>query len=146
MEAAVTAGWVAESVAGASPGCRRRLFSTLVPPRPDPSCICPVVSHALGIIRNDETLREAAAALLSIAANNEAASDPAVVALMIAIAALRREESRGSHYRSDFPGRDADACPSGLTLHTATGRGRARLASTETEHLICNHSHPLPSK
>lgn len=120
MEAAVTAGWVAESVAGASPGCRRRLFSTLVPPRPDPSCIRPVVSHALGITRNGETLREAAAALLSIAADNEAASDPAVAALMIAIAALRREESRGSHYRSDFAGRDADACPSRLTLQTAT--------------------------
>ncbi|TIW91270.1 MAG: L-aspartate oxidase, partial [Mesorhizobium sp.] len=57
---------------------------------------------------------------LSIAADNEAASDPAVAALMIAIAALRREESRGSHYRSDFAGRDADACPSRLTLQTAT--------------------------
>ncbi|PAQ12513.1 L-aspartate oxidase [Mesorhizobium temperatum] len=118
-EAVVTAAWVAESVAGASPDCRRRLFPALVPPRPDPSCIRPVVSHALGIIREGETLRKAAAALLSIAADNEAASDSAVVALMIAIAALRREESRGSHYRSDFPGRDADASPSRLTLRTA---------------------------
>ncbi|RUW08010.1 L-aspartate oxidase, partial [Mesorhizobium sp. M1A.F.Ca.IN.022.05.2.1] len=48
-----------------------------------------------------------------------AASDPAVVALMIAIAALRREESRGSHYRSDFPGRDTDAVESRLTLKMA---------------------------
>ncbi|RWJ43134.1 MAG: FAD-binding protein [Mesorhizobium sp.] len=118
-EAAVTAAHVAESVAGASPGCRRRVFSTLVPPRPDPSCIRPVVSHALGIIRDGETLREAAAALLSIATVNQTASDPAVVALMITMAALRRQESRGSHYRSDFPGRDADACPSWLTLATA---------------------------
>lgn len=118
-EAVATAGWVAESVAGASPGCRRRLLYTLVPPRPDPSCIRPVASEALGIIRDGETLREAAAALLQIATVNQAASDPALVALMIAIAALRREESRGSHYRSDFPGRDVDARSSRLTLRTA---------------------------
>ncbi|TIL70205.1 MAG: hypothetical protein E5Y89_23030, partial [Mesorhizobium sp.] len=31
----------------------------------------------------------------------------------------RREESRGSHYRSDFPARDAAALPSRLTLCTA---------------------------
>ncbi|MGX9182212.1 L-aspartate oxidase [Mesorhizobium sp. BHbdii] len=118
-EAVVTAAWVAESVAAASPGCPRRIFSTLVSPRPDPSCIRPVVSHALGIIRDGETLRQAVAALLQIAAHNAAASDPALVALMIAIAALRREESRGSHYRSDFPARSSDARPSRLTLKMA---------------------------
>ncbi|MER9883227.1 hypothetical protein NKJ65_29760 [Mesorhizobium sp. M0118] len=89
----VTAACVAESVAGASPAAG----TILVPPRPDPSCIRPVASHAPGIIGQGETLREDAAALLSIAADSEAASDPAVVALMITIAALRREESRGSH-------------------------------------------------
>ncbi|TIR50610.1 MAG: L-aspartate oxidase [Mesorhizobium sp.] len=119
MEAVATAGFVAESVAGASPGWRRRILSTFLPPRPDPSCIRPIVSRALGIVRDGETLREAAAALLPIAAANQAASDPAVVAMMIAIAALRREESRGAHYRSDFPGRNADARSSRLTLATA---------------------------
>lgn len=118
-EAVATAGWVAESVADALPGCSRRLLHTLVPPRPDPSCIRPVVSAALGIIRDGKTLREAAAALLHISTVNPAASDPALVALMIATAALGREESRGSHYRSDFPGRDADARSSRLTLRSA---------------------------
>ena len=32
-----------------------------------------------------------------------AAADPALVALMIATAALAREESRGGHWRADFP-------------------------------------------
>ncbi|RUV50748.1 L-aspartate oxidase, partial [Mesorhizobium sp. M5C.F.Ca.IN.020.29.1.1] len=52
-----------------------------------------------------------------IAIHNAAACDP--LALMIAIAGLRREESRGSHYRSDFTGRDADPRPSRLTLKMA---------------------------
>ncbi|RUV20752.1 L-aspartate oxidase [Mesorhizobium sp. M5C.F.Ca.IN.020.32.2.1] len=118
-EAVATAGFVAESVASASPGWRRRILSTFLPPRPDPSCIRPIVSKALGIVRDGETLREAATALLPIAAANQAASDPAVVALMIAIAALRREESRGAHYRSDFPGRNADTRSLRLTLGKA---------------------------
>lgn len=131
-EAVVTAAWVAESVAGASQTPRRRICSVNMPPRPDPSSIRPLASHALGIIRDGETLREAATALLQIAADNEAASDPAVVALMIAIAALRREESRGSHYRSDFPGREADARPSRLTLKMAM---QAAVALGCREHL-----------
>lgn len=118
-EAVVTAAWVAEGVAGAAPGQCRRLVSSFVPPRPDPSCIRPVVSAALGIIRDGETLCQAVTTLLPIATHNAAASDPALVALMIAMAALRREESRGSHYRSDFTGRDADARPSRLTLKMA---------------------------
>ncbi|RUV80538.1 FAD-binding protein, partial [Mesorhizobium sp. M1A.F.Ca.IN.020.32.1.1] len=51
-EAVVTAAWVAESVAGAAPGQYRRLSSSFVPPRPDTSCLRPVVSRALGVIRD----------------------------------------------------------------------------------------------
>ncbi|MCP9234160.1 MULTISPECIES: L-aspartate oxidase [unclassified Mesorhizobium] len=118
-EAAVTASWVAESVAGTSYTRRPRRCSTFVPPRPDASAVRPIVSAALGIIRDGEAMREAVATLLPIAADNVAASGPALVSLMIAVAALGREESRGAHCRSDFPLHDADARPSRLTLHSA---------------------------
>jgi L-aspartate oxidase len=41
--------------------------------------------------------------VLPLAYSDGSESDPAIVALMIAIAALRREESRGAHFRTDFP-------------------------------------------
>ncbi|MBA1142380.1 L-aspartate oxidase [Mesorhizobium neociceri] len=134
-EAVVTASWVAESVAGTSHARRRRVCSTFVPARPDPSCIRPVVSTALGIIRDGDALRNGVANLLPIAAGNVAASDPALVALMIAMAALRRQESRGSHFRTDFPRRDAQAFPARLTLRGAM-QGAVALgwAGTVTEH------------
>lgn len=119
VEAVVCAAWVAASVAAADPGMPRRLKPAIVPPRADASRIRPIVSHALGIERDGEALRDAARALAPIAARADAASDPALVALMITIAALRREESRGSHFRSDFPRRDAQSKSLRLTLDEA---------------------------
>jgi L-aspartate oxidase len=50
-----------------------------------------------GILRSDSGLREAAARLEALPGN------PATVALLIARCALARRESRGGHYRIDFP-------------------------------------------
>jgi L-aspartate oxidase len=116
IEAVTSAAWAATSVATASPGTHRRLKPAIPPPRVDASHIRPIASRALGIERDGEVLREAAARLAPIAAGGDAASDPALVALMIAIAALRREESRGSHFRADFPQRDPQSRSRGLTL------------------------------
>ncbi|RVD57575.1 L-aspartate oxidase [Mesorhizobium sp. M2D.F.Ca.ET.185.01.1.1] len=115
VEAVVCAASVAASVA-ASPTANRRPKPAIVPPRPDASRIRPIVSHALGIERNGQLLREAAKALAPIVAGRGAGSDPALVALMITIAALRREESRGSHFRIDFPWRDARSRSLRLTM------------------------------
>ena len=130
-EAVVSAAWVAESVAATPAGKSRRLLSTIVPPRPDASRVRPIVSRALGVVRDGRALQEAAATLLPVAASYDAPADPALVALMIAIAALRREESRGAHYRSEFPERDAVSRPSRLTLDDAFETAAA-LAETAT--------------
>ncbi|PBB85305.1 MULTISPECIES: L-aspartate oxidase [unclassified Mesorhizobium] len=119
IEAVVSAAWVAASVAAASPGVSKRLRPAIVPPRPDAARIRPIASRALGIERDGETLREAAKALAPIAVGHDAASDPALVALMITIAALRREESRGSHFRIDFSRRDARSRSLRLTMGEA---------------------------
>jgi L-aspartate oxidase len=44
---------------------------------------------------------------MPLVGSTDPAADPALVALLIAVAALRRCESRGGHFRSDFPASDA---------------------------------------
>lgn len=118
-EAVVSAAWVARSVAATAPGSYRPLPPATMPPQPDPSAIRPIVSRALGIVRDGGTLQEAAAILLPLALSREASSDPAAVALMIVVAALRREESRGAHFRSDYNQREAQPRASRLKYNEA---------------------------
>lgn len=110
-EAVTTAAWVAASGAGTSAGWQWRRLPATVSVRADPLPVRQLVSSALGIFRHGKVLREAITTLLPITVGETAAADPALAALLIAIAAFRREESRGSHYRSDFPGRNPEACP-----------------------------------
>ena len=119
LEAVVSAGWVPESIASHFFATGRLLRAVPMPQKPDVASIRPIVSQALGTERDGETLRQAIVTLLPAATGNEAASDPALVALMIAVAALRRDESRGAHYRSDFVGQHARSCRSRLTLDDA---------------------------
>jgi L-aspartate oxidase len=57
--------------------------------------------------------------LTPLATGGGPAADPALVALMMAVAARRREESRGAHFRADFPGQAVQARPSLLALDEA---------------------------
>jgi L-aspartate oxidase len=86
---------------------------------PDEAGIRDLVWRAAGIIRRRDTLEAAVVRLARWrrAAEREIAAHPgdsarqrvvtlATVGLLVARAALRREESRGGHHRADFPRRD----------------------------------------
>ena len=119
MEAIVCAAWVAQSVKAASRGPLRTRPSRMLPPAADPSAVRPILSHGLGVLRDRHGIERAIRSLYPIASGTSAASDPALVGLMIAVAAYKREESRGGHYRTDFPDTLPAAEPSSLTLADA---------------------------
>ena len=62
----------------------------------------------VGIVRDEEGLKEALRRLEEIGARplNTRSWNFVTLARLVARAALARRESRGAHYRSDFPGRD----------------------------------------
>ncbi len=116
MEAVVCAARVAESVT-ATPARRTKPRSVSpVPPAPDPSLVQPLVSRGLGILREASGLLETFRALALLAGGRGPAADPAAIGLMMALAALRREESRGAHSRLDFPNQSAQPRRSILRL------------------------------
>jgi L-aspartate oxidase len=119
MEAIVCASWVAESVKSAGRGPLKARTAIAPLPASDASSVRPILSQGLGVLRDRHGIERAIRGLYPIASGNSAASDPALVGLMIAVAAFRREESRGGHYRTDFPETLPTAVPSSLTLADA---------------------------
>jgi L-aspartate oxidase len=71
------------------------------------------------VLRDRHGIERAIRGLYPITNGKSAASDPALVGLMIAVAAWRREESRGGHFRSDFPDALPSAVPSTISLTEA---------------------------
>lgn len=124
-EAVVCSRWVAEDLAGI-PSRPIRLVPVPVDDvlAPNTAPVRALVSSALGVVRNEENLVAAVRDLLSLAEHKGSASDPAAVALMIAIAALRRRESRGAHHRADCPRHAATARRSAITLEAALAAAR----------------------
>jgi len=104
LEAAVCGEWVARDIAATAAGQPRtpRLPGGSLP-HDDPTSVRAILSRAAGVLRDGDGLRAAARAFYPLAISRHAASDPAIVGLMIVIAALRRRESRGAHARTDFP-------------------------------------------
>ncbi len=102
LEAAVCGGWVAESIAGAASGKPRSLPPQDVPQAAEPGLVRSIMEEKVGVIRSRQSLTGAIERLLPLAQGG-AVSDPAMIGLMIATAALLRSESRGGHWRSDFP-------------------------------------------
>ncbi|GLS32821.1 L-aspartate oxidase [Mesorhizobium albiziae] len=134
-EAAVCARWVADSVAGSLDSGRKQAVA-LDLPAPNPGSVRPLLSRALGVTRDGERLKEAARALLLLQQQQGPASDPAAVGLMIAVGALLRQESRGAHFRTDFPSRAAVASRSQITLNAAIAAARELASSRALESIL----------
>jgi L-aspartate oxidase len=103
LEAVVMAGFVADSVAGTKAGPLPAPRPVALPAAPDAGPLRALASETLGVVRALTGLEAAVAHLQPLAFRGGAAADPALVALLIATAALAREESRGGHWRADFP-------------------------------------------
>jgi L-aspartate oxidase len=107
LEAVIGAASAAASVAAVRSGRDQREIAMRVPAAADPAPIRPILSRAAGVVRTHEGLAASVGALLPLVGSVGPAADPALVALLIAVAALRRCESRGGHFRTDFPASDA---------------------------------------
>lgn len=103
LEACVCACAVAESVAGTSVRAETARWQERLPEAPRCDPLRPTLSERVGIIRDGSSLFGAVRHFAALAFGSDAAADPALVALFIALGALNREESRGAHFRSDFP-------------------------------------------
>ncbi|HWG38687.1 MAG TPA: L-aspartate oxidase [Terriglobales bacterium] len=75
-----------------------------------------LMSRCAGIVRSGDALRQGLEELVSLGAE----CGPAATAAAIVRAALAREESRGAHFRSDFP----DHNPALAGLHSMQSRGQ----------------------
>ncbi|WP_407152206.1 L-aspartate oxidase [Bradyrhizobium sp. ORS 86] len=132
MEAIVCARWVAESIDGVSASPPAMLRAEAVPPPADPSAVRSILTQGLGVLRDRGGIERAIHSLYPLARSQGAASDTALVGLMIAVAAVKREESRGGHFRSDFPDSAASAVPSSLTCAEALIAAREIVESIAT--------------
>jgi len=121
LEAAVCGRFVAESILGDRPRGRRRPALAQVRGRPpaNPTQVRKLMMGAAGVLRDGPTLASAVGELRALVLADGEAADPALVGLMIVVAALRREESRGAHSRTDFPFAEAKAKRSFLQLAEA---------------------------
>lgn len=123
LEAAACGSWIGQDL----DGCTLPAPSPVTPVedmetvRPAPSLpYRRIMSHYAGVIRTGDGLLEGLRRLSA-----DMRTDAGLICTTILYAALQRQESRGAHFRSDFPAsRDAGA-PSGFTLPEL----RTRIAS-----------------
>jgi len=115
LEALAYAEWIAADIAGqdAVAGAPRAKI-TGARTSAARTEIRALMDRRVGVVRDAFELGEAVRRLDALASKGD--DDLALVALMIASSALQREESRGGHFRADYPLTAANAQHSETTL------------------------------
>lgn len=119
LEAVVFAGRIADNISGLLPDPRTNAWldrsglnneAETAEDGPAMKKLRSVMSSKVGVIRNGEGLRDAVVEIDNLVAGNRSHrfANTLTTAKIIAIAALQREESRGGHYRTDFPEEKAE--------------------------------------
>ncbi len=143
LEAVVFAAWVAQDILANQSAPTTALplpdvFDRRVAPPPGQLAkLRALMSSHVGVVRDGDGLVRG---LQEITALEQTVSSPslrnmAIAALLVAASAWRRRESRGAHYRADYPMPDpAQADRSFLTLHDT--REIARQAVNTADHAL----------
>jgi L-aspartate oxidase len=123
LEAVVYAARIADDIAGQQIEAPVSLPLLLVVPRncaPSPLAeknLRAMMSSNVGVIRDGESLEDAVRAFAAIERDtgNIALRNMATSALLVAASAWSRRESRGAHYRSDYPNEQASSAHRTMT-------------------------------
>jgi L-aspartate oxidase len=126
LEAAVMGMTAAHDIAGtASMRTHPVHLETPAPLIADLDPVRAVVSARLGVLRDGDGLHSAISALLPLLDAERQEAGPATVAMLIAVFAMLRTETRGAHARSDFPKRLPHARRRKMTLSEALAIARS---------------------
>jgi len=147
LEAVVYAARIAEDIGGSPIAAPARLQAAPItsrncamPPLTEASLRDMMTSH-VGVIRDSERLAEAVRSFAAIERDtgNIALRNMATTALLVAASAWTRRESRGAHYRSDYPGER-----SALAHRTMTTLAAARdIAASLSERATVRSAQPM---
>lgn len=141
LEAVVYAARIAEDIDGRT-FTRQRLPATEIPrncamPPSAEANLRTLMSSHVGVIRDGDELADAiqTLAMMENAVGNIALRNMATTALIVATAAWSRRESRGGHYRSDYPAESPVAKRTMTTL--AEARAVAASITEDTSPRLC---------
>jgi L-aspartate oxidase len=149
LEAVVYAARIADDISGQELRIASGRFDPIAPMRhaalgaAHEQSLRAMMSANVGVIRDRDGLTEAvrAVAALEADAGSVALSNMATAALLVATAALARTESRGAHYRADYPEENpAPATRTSTTLAQARERAAALGAATTSFSRTAVHS------